>query len=871
LTLTLPFDAPTTAGVFQRILGGQWTPPSSAQRRLPRDLLVILATALEPDRDRRYQTALAFAEDLRRYRQHETILARPAGRSLRLRRWAQRNPVTAVSLGASFLILTTALAISLALLRRVQRESEARAAALRREEGTRLALQSASLLSTNPGQALLLALEAAERAPSLEANNALLRAVQSSRERARLFGHTGWVRQAAFAADGSRLATASRDRTARVWDVRTGRTLAIARGHTGQVWTAELSPDGERLLTAAEDRTARIWDARTGEERLRLIGHEHGVASARHSPDGSQILTVGHATARLWDAATAQARHVLAAHTGEIRKATFHPGGTRVATGSADRNAILWDAHTGQSLHVLAGHLAAVNDVRFSGDGKRLITGADDGGVRIWDADNGLLVVELKGHKHSIRAALLSSDGSMAATGSDDFKAVLWDVESGKARFELGHDSRVTSLELSPDGRLLLSASYDSKARVWGTRSGKLLRTFSGHSGIIIHAAFSPGCDLVATSSVDHTARIWSLHAEWPRNATSALAGNPESASLDPTGERVVAILASALNEAQVLRLEPDARPIKLAGHAGPITFLQFSPDGQSVLTTSQDATARLWSCADGALRRELLGHTGPVLRSSFSADGKRIATASEDRSVRLWDAGSGAELVRITGAQKPYHVASLSPDGAHVLCGARDSSLVLAAAGTGAVLRAFDPVEEHLLTAEWTPDGRRMVVADTTHRVKVWDPFDGASMATLVHPSRVILALPSPDGRWIATACQDLIVRLWDAHTLEETLHAQVDGTIGKELSFDGRGRWFAVYGFEVYTSQVSDGAQKGRLMLFPLDPRAEAERLRPGELTPDERDQYRVGSAEERARRRAAWQGGEVYGVRSVAPPER
>src|SRR6185295_5631897 len=107
---------------------------------------------------RRYQTAAAFAEDLRRFRSHETILARPAGPGLRVRRWAQRNPRVAISLVAAFLTLGAALAIALVFLEKLRAEGQIRAALLRKEEGQRLAFQSSTVLQENPGQALLLAI-----------------------------------------------------------------------------------------------------------------------------------------------------------------------------------------------------------------------------------------------------------------------------------------------------------------------------------------------------------------------------------------------------------------------------------------------------------------------------------------------------------------------------------------------------------------------------------------------------------------------------------------------------------------------------------------------------------------------------------------
>jgi WD40 repeat protein len=77
-----------------------------------------------------------------------------------------------------------------------------------------------------------------------------------------LKGHTAAVRTASFSADGSRILTGSADRTAKVWDAKSGAELLALKGHTAAVHAASFSADGSRALTGSEDRTANVWDAR---------------------------------------------------------------------------------------------------------------------------------------------------------------------------------------------------------------------------------------------------------------------------------------------------------------------------------------------------------------------------------------------------------------------------------------------------------------------------------------------------------------------------------------------------------------------------------------------------------------------------------
>ncbi|MBV8106536.1 MAG: TIR domain-containing protein, partial [Hyphomicrobiales bacterium] len=158
--------------------------------------------------------------------------------------------------------------------------------------------------------AMLLALEAlpdpgfgGDRPLSHEAAAALHQAWLRNRETA-LAGHRDEVRSASFSPDGTRVVTASADRTARVWDLRGERPSFVAlEGHTGSVASASFSPDGTRVVTASLDKTARVWDWR-GEQPtfVALEGHQHAVVSASFSPDGTHVVTASlDNTARVWD------------------------------------------------------------------------------------------------------------------------------------------------------------------------------------------------------------------------------------------------------------------------------------------------------------------------------------------------------------------------------------------------------------------------------------------------------------------------------------------------------------------------------------------------------------------------------------------
>jgi WD40 repeat protein len=129
-----------------------------------------------------------------------------------------------------------------------------------------------------------------------------IRDVQARHRTARLTGHTDFVSSVSFSGDGRLLASASADRTVRIWDVATSKCVARLIGHTDTVFSAVFHPDGKRLASAGRDRSVWLWDLATGQEVARLEGHANYVFSLAFSPDGTSLASgSGDGTVRIWD------------------------------------------------------------------------------------------------------------------------------------------------------------------------------------------------------------------------------------------------------------------------------------------------------------------------------------------------------------------------------------------------------------------------------------------------------------------------------------------------------------------------------------------------------------------------------------------
>jgi Tol biopolymer transport system component len=285
-------------------------------------------------------------------------------------------------------------------------------------------------------------------------------------------------------------------------------------GHTGEVWAAVFSPGGKRVATASDDKTVKLWDAETGRELRTLAGHGDTVLAVSYTPDGRRVASgSGDTTIKLWDAETGQEIKTITGQAGNIPSLAFSPDGKRLVFCASDKTVRMWDAETGRKIWSLNTGERSAWQVAFSPNGKYVAFFINrSAAVKVADAGSGR---ELRTITYGTRiTAIAFGAGGMLASASwidDDNETVtIWNAETGAEIKTLGAISNwITSLAFSPDGKRLVAGTWESGIKIWEVQSGGELKTLTGHTGWINAAAWSPDGRRILSGSDDATARLW--------------------------------------------------------------------------------------------------------------------------------------------------------------------------------------------------------------------------------------------------------------------------------------------------------------------------------------------------------------------------
>jgi len=681
---------------------------------------------------------------------------------------AQRTARRQIRIGSTFLILSllgTMTAIILAGMAHKVEQIQALNALSEKLLGSNQQLETQQL------EALLASVKASQQLQGVVGTRSALKhktasilqqVIYAIQESNRLEQHHGSVNSVSFSPDGQAIASASDDKTIKLWS-RDGTELKTLSGHYGSVTSVSFSPDGQAITSASDDKTIKLW-SRDGTELKTLKGHQGAVTSVSFSPDGQTIASSSDdQTIKLWSRNGTELK-TLKGHQGAVTSVSFSPDGQTIASTSEDSTIKLWN-RDGEALKTLKGHVDKVYSVSFSPDSQRLATASWDYTAKLWNR-NGTLLTTLVGHNDRVMSVGFSPDGQTIATASSDKTIKLWRQDGTLLKTIKGHNDRVTGVSFSPDGQTIASASFDQTIRFWKI-DGSLPLILQGHTGDVYKASFSPDGQTIATASYDRTVKLWNRDGR----AITTLKGHRDRVwdiSFSPDGQT----LATASWDKTIKLWKRDGTLLgTLTGHTGWVMSLSFSSDGQTIASTGSDRSVILWSVSSRKLKQKWnTDHQGNVVTIRFSPDGQTLATASDDKTVKLWNR-AGKALKALKGHRDEVNGISFSPDG-KLIATASDDKTVKLWRLDGTLVRTLDGHNERVMSVSFSPDGNVMATAGFDKTVKLWRTSDGSPLQTFSgHTDWIWTVSFSPDGKTLASTSRDKTVRLWRLDSTKQQL----------------------------------------------------------------------------------------------------
>lgn len=482
---------------------------------------------------------------------------------------------------------------------------------------------------------------------------------------------------------------------------------------------AQLAENEQRTYVTQIRMAKQAWDRGDTNQVLQLL------EPYRSDPARQKLRTF--AWYYLWRAAHSGGNNVLRGHSDVVRQVFVTPDGTQIVSFADDGQLIVWDAALGRKLAAVtlernvpprsaglivedqlarraSGLVVSDNGAWAAAYGRDLFVGSN---IRQPDA-----VRPVSDHTSPIISLAISRNGTRLVSGDYSGAIVLRDAADGRVirRFQDQRNPRPLSLALSADGSLIFAGMHDGALFVWDATTGNLLGT----------RAFGDGIN---------------------------------SMSISPDGTALA--LALAVRDGVVKIWEPATGKFRgdLRGHHDEVTDVVWSRDGKSLLTSSRDQTACLWSNT-GSLLRTFRGHLGDVECAAFSPDGQKVVTASDDQTVILWNVDGGQPCDMLTDTPVDGWVSGLAftPDSSQVI-------------GSGSCDGAGDSYEAFLtdwnlldgnrplplqtssrsgVALAFSPDGRQMAVGESSppqstvkSRVRIWS----------IDPPRVLATVPKLVG----------------------------------------------------------------------------------------------------------------------------
>ncbi|XP_005991379.1 apoptotic protease-activating factor 1 isoform X2 [Latimeria chalumnae] len=569
--------------------------------------------------------------------------------------------------------------------------------------------------------------------------------------------HTDTVYHACFSSDGQKIASCGADRTLQILKSETGERLLEINDHDDEVLCCAFSPDNKLVATCTTDKKVKVWNSETGNLIKTYEEHAEQVNHCEFNNTSEKILlaTCSDDTyLKLWDINEKHCRNTLFGHEGYVNHCLFSPDDHYLASCSNDGTLKLWDvesANEWKSIDVKELFLESEdnqNDAEvlvkccsWSSDSARVMAAAKNI-IFVFDVETSTLLTEIKMNPHStIYYFDFCPRSQMAAVAVSPYSVELWNIESNKRVADLrGHLSWVRSVRFSPDGSTLLSSSDDQTVRLWETN--KVHKSSVVSLKRVLDVLFHG--DDVTILAPDNRKQLQLItagfdtcqsEAQDSRVCCCCLSKNRQSAALGHD-DGIVKILTL-----------PDFKTIRATeGHKKSVQKCQFTPDGQTLITSSDDATILLWNWQTEDFK-VLQGHSEQVKNFKL-LDNKRLLSWSFDGTVKVWDITSGEVMQDFACHDGAVLCCDVSPNGTMFSSTSADKTAKVWSFSNPVPLYVLEGHKDCVRSCRFSWNSKFLATGDDDGEIRIWKVSNGKLLN--ICPKDAGNSTESKHGGWV-------------------------------------------------------------------------------------------------------------------------
>lgn len=397
---------------------------------------------------------------------------------------------------------------------------------------------------------------------------------------------------------------------------------------------------------------------------------------------------------------------------------------------------------------IIRGHTSGVVFASFSPNGKNIISASCDNTVCIWDTFSGELLHVLK-HPQSLTTACYSNNGKMIAASMQYYESFyLWNTDNYSVQHIFHVDEGfIDQAFFSPDDTKIIAISSEKMVYVWDIQTKTRILVLRGHTEWINSALFSPNGQFIITSSNDKTVCIWDA-------ISGELLGKYFNDAILGVNRAVMShsdksFAFVSCNTIQIGDISSMRIVRKIDASDFEVLYISYSPDGKTLVSCDRDNKIKTWDVETGRLKETYEGHTMIPYSANFNQDGSMIVSSSWDRTIRLWDCSDN--IIIETGRNSVLaNDTVLSPGGKRLMIVRINNEIEIISIDSKQSLVVFKDHSDYISSKVFSPDGGMIASASNDLTIKIWNSFTGKVIRSIKLAHKPQSVVFSPDSKCV-------------------------------------------------------------------------------------------------------------------------